>query len=763
MNSTRGRTPAVSFGSELRRRREKHGLSLRELAERVYYSFGYLSKLERELASPSLDAAERLDEALHAENKLLELAVDDTQAIRALRLAQPAQLLPAVADHVGREAELAVLGAALQGGTPGSVRTVVVTGGAGVGKTATVLRWAHPVAEQQFPDGQLFVDLGGWGPNARRDPEKVLEEFLHALGVPLVVVSMTSGVDRRAGLFRSLLADRRVLLVLDNAASSDQVLPLLPSSSGCMVVVTSRRRLDGVTHRTGALQVTFNPLAPAASLDLLSSVGGQTRVDSETAAAEAIAAGCGHLPLALRIAVDRCAARPQRSLTELAEDMAEGALDWLSPSDAALGMREAIGESYRELPSEAARVFRVMGIVRGELDAVAAAAMLGWPAGTVRQWMHYLAAEHLVTETARDRYRMADLIRQFAFERMRAEEPEETIDAARRRWVQWYAHSATAASALLAAHCDLPALDAPEPEVASMIAAPADYLAARRWWEHHVSQLTSVVDQASVAGLPRTAWTVAIIGGIYLESESTTRYPDWVSALSTAATIAEDSHDGAGMAWCAHQLGTVLAMLRRNDEALVHLTEAARLRETLDDQVGLAWSHIAVSATVLDMGRYEKARETAELAFDRFQLHGHAYGEATALVWTGTALQRLGLLDESLHRLTDALSRFDELGAPDGVALALVRLSETYRLQGKRERALDHVDRGIEGRRQLEDASGVADGLLVRGQILHDQGDVNAARRAWTDALDIFEDRGDPRASDARARLATTAPARGVP
>lgn len=760
MNRTRGRTPAVSFGSELRRRREKHGLSLRELAERVYYSFGYLSKLEREMASPSLDAAERLDEALHAENKLLELAVEDTQAIRALRLAQPAQLLPAVADHVGREAELAALGAALEGGTPGSVRTVVVTGGAGIGKTTTVLRWAHPVAEQ-FPDGQLFVDLGGWGPNARREPEKVLEEFLHALGVPLVVVSMTSGVDRRAGLFRSLLADRRVLLVLDNAASSDQVLPLLPSASGCMVVVTSRRRLDGVTHRTGALQVALDPLAPAASLELLSSVVGPTRVDSETGAAEAITVACGHLPLALRIAADRCAARPQRSLTELAEDMAEDALDWLSPSDAATGMRKAIGESYRELPSEAARVFRVMGIVQGELDAAAAAAVLGWPAGTVRQWMHYLAAEHLVTETARDHYRMPDLIRQFAVERMRAEDPEETIDAARRRWVQWYAHSATAASALLAAHRDLPALDAPEPEVASMIAAPADYLAARRWWEHHVSQLTSVVEQTSVAGLPRTAWTVAITGGIYLES--TTRYPDWVSALSTAATIAEDSHDGAGIAWCAHQLGTVLAMLRRNDEALVHLTEAARLRETLDDQVGLAWSHIALSTTALDMGRYEKARETAELAFDRFQLHGHAYGEATALACTGTALQRLGLLDESSHRLTDALSRFDELGAPDGVALALVRLSETYRLQGKPERALDHVDRGIEGRRQLEDASGVADGLLVRGQILHDQGDVNAARRAWTDALDLFEERGDPRASDARARLATIPPARGVP
>ncbi|TDD37777.1 helix-turn-helix domain-containing protein [Saccharopolyspora elongata] len=751
MTDMGGRAPSATFGSELRRRRKEKDLSLRRLADQVYYSFGYLSKLERGEATPGLQVAADLDEALGAENQLLELAADD--ALGGLRLSKPAQLPSGVADHVGQHRELACLEAVRAQTTPGSARSVVVTGGAGVGKTSLALRWAGQVAEH-FPDGQLFADFGGWGPRERRAPEEVLEEFLSALGVPSVMLSLTPR-EQMAALFRTLLAERRLLLVLDDVDSSEQVLPLLPNAPGCMVVVTSRHRLDGVT-RTGAMQVTAEGFAPADSRDLLARVVGQARIDAEPAAAESIAARCSHLPLAVRIAADQCAAHPHRSLTELAEELAEDPLDWVSPPGSAAGVRDAISASVERLPSEAAQLFRFAGLAQGELDMQAAAAISGWPVDRARRWMQHLCDEHLIVETARDRYRMADLVRATAAERLQSTEQPETIALAVRRWVQWWAHSASAASAQLAPHLDLPALEAPDLAVASLIATPTNPIAARRWWELNVPQLASVIEQAAEIGQPRAAWSVAVLSGHYLAS--TTRYRDWVAAMSTAASIADAAHDVPGKAWCAYELGIALAVLRRHDEALAHLSEAVRLRDSLDDRVGLAWAHCAMAATVLDMGRYEDARRTAAVAADEFRRHGNDFGVATAMVWLGTALQRLGILDQSLTELTGALARFDKLGAADGVALALVRLSDTYRLQGDHDRALDHVDRGIARRRQLQDDGGVADGLLVRGQIHHDQGDVAAARRAWTAALEIFDDRGDPRASDARARLATIPP-----
>ncbi|MBB5157360.1 tetratricopeptide repeat protein [Saccharopolyspora phatthalungensis] len=497
-------------------------------------------------------------------------------------------------------------------------------------------------------------------------------------------------------------------------------------------------------------------MSPDDALTLLSAVAGRNWVREQREAAAAVADRCSRVPLALRAIGDRVAAHPQHSMVELAGELAtdEGLLDTLEWHDPSVpGVRETISWSDKLLPSQPRQALRMLGPYRAEIDMRAAAAVMRWPLPHTRRVLERLLNEHLLTETTHQRYRMTDLVRAYATERALQDLPQHERDRAMQRWLDWYLHSAAAASRMLAPHRDLPALDACAPEVDALVVAPQDYHAALGWCARELPHLGHAIDRAHALGHHSTAWKLAVVYGTYLELRRP--WQTWISVYSTATEIARVSQDRAGESWCLHHLGSAWAHLRNYDAALPALAEAIRLRAEIEDQQGLAWSRCVLGAMFLDMGRYSDGHEQFEQAWQTFTQVAPAYGTASALAGLGTAQQRLGNAEQARGRLTDALRLFDDAGARDGAALALLHLGETFHALRQPQRALDYVERGIRIRRELDDRSGIAECLHVRAQILHTSGDLDAARAAWTEALSLFDSLADPRASDVRSRLAT--------
>ncbi len=340
----------------------------------------------------------------------------------------PAQLPPRGGRIVGRVAELEHLDRVLerqQGTETGSAAILAVSGAPGVGKTALAVHWAQRVAGR-FPDGQLYADLRGFDPSGSvLDPADALYGFLNALAVP--PGGIPAGVEARAGLYRSLLAGKRILVVLDNARDAAHVRPLLPGSPECAAVVTSRTQLTPLVVTEGARQLTLGPLPPAEAYSLLASRLGEDRVKAEHDAAEEIVEQCGGLPLALAIVAAQAETYPVRPLTRLAADMLGGwaPLDVLTGGDPTTDLRTVFSWSYRSLGEHAAGLFRRLGCrTEGDVTARAAAELAGLPVHRVRPLLDQLTASHLLTRYPRDRYVLPGLLRAYAAELWRQHEKE---------------------------------------------------------------------------------------------------------------------------------------------------------------------------------------------------------------------------------------------------------------------------------------------------------------------------------------------------
>jgi hypothetical protein len=420
----------------------------------------------------------------------------------------PAELPHDAAGFTGRELELAALDSFALGEGSTAVVISAIDGVAGIGKTALAVHFGHRVAVA-FPDGQLYVNLRGFDPDQPPvDPRDVLPRFLRALGADLSL--MPADLDELASVYRSLLSGRRVLIVLDNAATAEQIRPLLPGTAGCLAVVTSRNRLSGLVARDSARRLTLNVLPPAEAIALLSRIIGSERVAAEPHAADTLARLCGWLPLALRIAADRAAAHRHLTLTDLVDELTveHDRLDVLGTDETASQIRAVFSWSYRALPPEPARAFRLLSLHAGQdISAPAAAALIGANIPKIRQLLEALTGGHLLEETGRDRYQFHDLVRVYAAECAKISEPESQRTGAIRRLLTWYLHTADAFSRTFNPDARHPSLDLPEP--ASQPLVFATHQQATNWAKSELANLVPIAGQATAIGDDATAWKLA--------------------------------------------------------------------------------------------------------------------------------------------------------------------------------------------------------------------------------------------------------------
>ncbi len=742
------------FGQLLRRWREERGLSLRQLAAQVNYSPGWLSKIETGAGEPTVELARACDKALDAGGDLIALAQARAQGIGRDGVPQPVQVPPgAGAGFVGREPELAALDGLLEAArSAGTVMTVAIDGPPGVGKTALAIRWAHRVAGQ-FPDGVLFTDLHGFAPQARRtEPAHVLEGFLAALGVPADAIPPDT--EQRAAMMRSIVAGRRVLVVADNAADSAQVEPLVLGAAGCAVLVTSRRRLTGLALRHGAAQVALGPMPPPDSVALVTAVIGE-RAAAEPEAGRLLTQRCAHLPLALRIAAERGAARPRHRVAELAADLTADAqrLDVLEAGeDDSLAVQAAFSWSYRQIDRASARMYRLLGLHPGPRIGVrAAAALAGLPVAQTRRLMQRLESVHLVEASVPDAWSMHDLLRLYAARQAHEEELGPEREAAVRRLTEWYLLTADAAHRALAPHWHLPPLDqasAAEPTVTPVTFSGA--AVARQWFDTEMDAFAAVIRLAGEHGL-RAAWELPVRLWAWLEQRKA--WAVWRVTHEAGLRAARAAGEREAEAWIAGNLAHAYRQLGEDAQAKSLFERARAIQEEAGYEHGLAFALIGLGCLDIEQGRADQGCRHVARALECFERRGDRFGQALAWAGLGESYGRLHQFAEAERYLGKALDSFTVLDDHYGQGYALLLWATLAHNSGDTAGASAFVERALAARRAAADTWGEAEALEQQGQFALAAGRHQDAQAAWRMALTLYERLGDPRAAKVRQRL----------
>ncbi|MFI6118921.1 BTAD domain-containing putative transcriptional regulator [Streptomyces sp. NPDC051064] len=658
----------------------------------------------------------------------------------------PRQLPAVTDDFVGRETSIAALDSCLvhRAGHPATAVITTVSGMAGIGKTALVLRWAHRVADR-FPDGQLHVNLRGYDEEGALPATDALQGFIEALGVPQSRIP--PGEEARTGLFRSLLASRRTLVVLDNARDSAHARPLLPGAGDSMVIVTSRDRLQGLVTTEGARTVTLGVLTEEESSSLLvRRLGG--RVTAEPAAAAEIVAVTGRLPLALAVVAARMADHPSFPLHTFAAELrpAGALLDALED----VGARRVLSWSYLALTEGAARLFRLIGLHPGpDLTLDAAAALAGDPERTVRPLLRELTRLHLLTEHAPGRYVFHDLLRGYAAELVRTVESPADRRAARERLLDHYLHRAHAAAVRV--QPQWPAVT-PVPRLSPGTGGHAlDTDAALAWFAAEHQGLLRTVAQAARHGFETYSWQLAWALTAYLAPHGL--WQDQRAVQETALAAAERAGDLTGQAMACR-------LLSRADSRLGNLATAEdRLRRALDlyarlgDPTGQAQTlHNYVELCFMG-GRLTEALRHGDEALRLYRLSGNGDGEARTLNAIGWLHAAEGDYARAIESCSQALDRQRRTGDRNGQAATLDSLGFAYHHLAQYDRAVASYDEAVALFRASADRYHEAETLVRLGETLVATGGAGRAEELWLRAAAIFDELRDPEAEAVRERL----------
>jgi DNA-binding SARP family transcriptional activator/tetratricopeptide (TPR) repeat protein len=633
-------------------------------------------------------------------------------------------------------------------GAAGVLTIVAIDGTAGVGKTTLATRFAHQVAAR-FPDGQLYVNLRGFGPAGPPiTPAEAIRGFLGALGIQ--PARIPGDLADQAALYRSLIADRRMLLVLDNARDSAQVRSLLPGGGGCLVLVTSRSQLVSLVAAEGAQLLTVDLLGPAEAHDVLSRHLGLARVAAEPAAAGELAELCARLPLALSVAAARVASRPGFSLADAVGELrnARTRLDALSAGDAVTDARTVFSWSCRQLGPGTARMFRLLGLHPGpDISEAAAISLAGVLPGEARGALTELAQASLLTVPSPGRFALHDLMRAYAAERA-AEGHRPGQRAAVRRVLDHYLHTAFAADQLMSAR-DPVTLVPPAPRTRPEPLASAG--AARAWFQAEHQTLLAAVRLAVETGFADHAWQIPWALVTFLDRQG--HWPDWESTQQTALAAARGRHDLIGQAQSHRQLGRLRIQRGPYADAESHLARALELFRAAGDQVGQARVRLDIAQALERQGRHRAAITHSLEALDRFRAAGHRVGQSRSLNGIGWCYAQLGAPDQALPYCEQALALDRELGNLQAVSATLHSLGYVHDLLGDHGRAVACYQDALGLSRQLGDRYGQADALAFLGDAYRGCGDLTAARQAWRYALDILAELRHPDATAVRAKL----------
>jgi DNA-binding SARP family transcriptional activator/tetratricopeptide (TPR) repeat protein len=665
-------------------------------------------------------------------------------------VAVPRQLPGSVRYFAGRTAELAVLQELVDqaASTSGMVVISAIGGMAGVGKTALAVRFAHQAAGA-FPEGQLSVNLRGFDPSAAPvTAQAAMRGLLDALGVPAARVP--ADLEGQAALYRSLLAGRRMLILLDNVRDAGQVEPLLPGTPGCLVLITSRNQLTSLVVATDACQLELDVLSSTEARELLAGRLGLSRIAAEPQATEEIIAQCAGLPLALAIAAANAAADPIAPLAGLAAELRNGRLDALDGGDSpSADIRAVFSVSYAALSPAARSLFRLLSLHPGpDFTAAAVASLAGQPGSAVRRILAELTRAHMVTRARSGRYGSHDLVRAYAAEMCLETDSSDLRQRARGRIFDHYLQSARAADMLLDQSIPV-TVERPLPDVRPEI--PADRVAALAWFNAEQAVLLSAISGAEPA-LDAHTWRLAWTLWGFLDHRGLWREQSITQQAAIAAAVRLGDRQGQAHGHCT--LARPCAQEGRLDDAETHLRQALSLFSEAGHLAGQAVAHHNLAIVCGQVGRDQEALDHARRAL-AITCAGEDKGlQARDLNLVGWCEAQLGNYRSAVVCCEQALVLHTDIHYPTGHAGTWDTLGFAYHKLGQHDQAVACYRRAVSMYRDIGHRYYEADTLAHLAECCFTAGKLTEARHSWEQAEVIFSDVGPPRAAEIRGKLA---------
>ncbi len=695
------------------------------------------SQLRRQLNDElGIDPSAELKQ-LH-QNMLLNNPAIATQAVKIGRSSRRRFLPRDIPDFTGRVSYLSLLDRLAAGSRSVSGAVVIssIVGTGGVGKTALAVHWAHRV-RSSYPDGQLYVDLHGYDPQSPLSTAEALGVLLRTLDVPPERIPVD--VDEATALYRGVLAGERVLILLDNASSVDQVRPLLPTGAGSLALVTSRDALGGLTARDGARRLTLDVLTDGEALELLANMIGPELVAAESVAAQQLIVLCGKLPLALRIAAANIILRPERGLTGLVTELSNDRLRGLAvDGDLDFAVSAVFGQSYKTLSSDTCRAFRLLGLIPGaDFTADGVAALCGITVEEALARLRQLSQAHLVGEVAPHRYALHDLVKAYAVEQAEREDAESTRDMAARRFLTHLWREANAAASVIAPQM----VRLPESEVDMRHAF--DDRTAMAWFRREQANLLAAIRSAAAGQHGQFAWRLAdaMRGYFWLCRDM----GSWLDAARTGLAAATALNDSLGKAAMQLSLGTASRAMGRLSEAVEHSGAAQSLARDCGWSEGLTSAITSRAVAHAETGEMQAAIEQFEAALTIHRARGRTGSIAVNLTNIGGVRLDIGDLRSAADDSVEALRLYQLTHNRAGAGNVHGNLGIIYLHMGRWDEALEHLRQALEVQRELGDRSGEAVSLLAQAEISRYQGQTALARDQLLHAQRIAQEISDQR------------------